>query len=192
MKPRPAYFWSFAWPFLLVLLLVGSISYIDPASSRSGGDIATGKYLLKADLNGEHTSLEGIVYYEYTSQSQGGVDKSIFKLHFLDASDTDAPGFGFLIPLNNSANHIEKDTYRVDPNGRGFMNGFGTVYGYADLHTDEGKLYFTESGSISIGETMVGEEVVGNLEIVMDDGSGGTIRLEGDFKARRLPPSIKL
>lgn len=191
MNYRPAYFWSFAWPFLLVLLLVGGVSYFDPLFQPSGS-IAPGKYVLQADLNGESTSLEGSAFFEYVSQPQGLGGQQIFKLHFLDASRSGGPGFGFLIPINDSGRPIFKDTYRVDQEARGFINGNGSVYGYADLHRDDSGLYFAEFGSISIGEGSGEEEVSGNLDIVMDDGSGGTIRLKGGFNARKLPSNIKL
>jgi hypothetical protein len=187
IKSAPILRWG--WPFLAGTLLIGTISYISPDSTSIDQELSSGRYSLDAVRDGEHNPIKGPVYFEYTGQEQQLIATRIFKLHFANTITSEGPGFGFLIPLSDSEEVIETDTYRVDPESRGFMNGFGSVFGYADLRGDSPSLYFTESGRISILETGP-EEVSGNIDMVLDDGSGNSIHLEGSFRASPLPSKL--
>ena len=171
------------------ILLIGTISYISPESTSFEKELSSGRYFLDAVRDGEHDAIKGPVYFEYTGQKEQVIATRIFKLHFANSVTAEGPGFGFLIPLSDSEESIGMDTYKVDPESRGFMNGFGSVFGYADLRGDSPSLYFTESGRISIIATGP-EEVSGNIDMVLDDGSGSSIHLEGSFRASPLPSNL--
>lgn len=177
------------WPFLAGILLVGIISYVNPDSGYFKKELPSGRYRLEAVRNGEQNALKGPVYFEYTGQKERFLATRIFKLHFANTLSSEGPGIGFLIPLSDVDQAIETDTYWVDPENRGFMNGFESVFGYADLRDVSPSLYFTESGSISIVETSPGE-VSGSIDLVLDNGSGASIHLEGDFRALPLPSNL--
>ncbi len=187
LKSIPLVRWG--WPFLAGILVVGIISYVNPDSGYFKEELSSGRYRLEAVHNGGHNSLKGPVYFEYTGQKEHFLATRIFKLHFANSIASEGPGFGFLIPLSDMDQAIETETYWVDQDNRGFMNGFESVFGYADLSDVSPSLYFTESGSISIVETSPGE-VSGSIDLVLDNGSGGSIHLEGDFRALPLPSNL--
>jgi hypothetical protein len=188
-KSSPVFRWG--WPFLAGIVLIATISYISPESTSIKQELSSGRYFLDAIRNGEHDAIKGPVYFEYTSQEERLIATRIFKLHFANSMTAEGPGIGFLIPLSDSDGTIGADTYRVDPESRGFMNGYGSVFGYADLRGGSPSLYFTESGSISIIATGP-KEVSGNINMVLDDGSGNSIHLEGSFRALPLPSNLSL
>lgn len=179
------------WPFLVGILLIGTISYISPEASIYNEELKPGRYFLDAVRDGEHDAIKGPVYFEYTGQKEQLIATRVFKLHFVNSVSSEGPGFGFLIPLSDSGETIGTLTYETDPDSRGFMNGFGSVFGYADYRGDAPALYFTESGRISIIETSP-EEVSGNIDMVLDDGSGSSIHLEGSFRALPLPSDFSM
>jgi hypothetical protein len=191
MKPLYASLIRWRWPFLAGVLLIGTISYVVPEPYYSINDLSSGQFLLETDDQGERKAMKGPVYFEYTGQEKTLMDTRIFKLHFVQSASSEAPGFGFLIPLSSSDEKIDLDKYWVDHENKGFMNGFGSVFGYADLRGTNPSLYFTESGSIAIIATSP-EEVSGNIDMVLDDGSGNSIHLEGSFRALPLPSNLSL
>ena len=170
---------------------MGTISYISPGSSSLIGELSSGRYWLEASQDGKHDAIKGPVYFEYTGQKQHLIDKQIFKLHFVNSTTSEGSGFGFLIPLSDSDEGIRMDKYRVDPESRGFMNRFGSVFGYADLKGATPSFFFTESGSISIIKSSP-EEVSGEIDMVLNDSNGKTIHLEGSFRALPLPSNLSL
>lgn len=185
----PLFRWG--WPFLAGILLIGTISYISPEATSYVEQLSSGRYFLATVHNGEHHAIRGPVYFEYTGQKERLIATRIFKLHFVNSTPADGYGFGFLIPLSESNENIRLEKYQVDPESRGFMNGYGSVFGYADLRGTTPSLYFTESGSISI-TTNSPEEVSGTIDMVLDDGSGNSIHLEGSFRALPLPSNLSL
>ena len=189
MNFKTSPFLRWGWPFLVGILLIGTISYISPETTSFDQELSSGQYFLDAIRNGEHDAIKGPVYFEYTGQKEQLFNKRIFKLHFANSVTSDGPGFGFVIPLSDSDESLGADTYQVDPDRRGFMNGFGSVFGYADLRGDSPSLYFTESGRISFTTTGP-EEVAGNIDMVLDDGNGNSIYLEGSFRASPLPANL--
>lgn len=189
MNFKTTLFVRWGWPFLAGIVLIGTISYISPEATSFNKALSSGRYFLEAVRDGEHEAIKGPVYFEYTGQKEQPIATRIFKLHFANSATSEGPGFGFLIPLSDSEEVIGTDTYKVDPESRGFMNGFGSVFGYADFRGDAPSLYFTESGKISITTTGP-EEVSGNIDMVLDDGSGNSIQLEGSFRASPLPANL--
>jgi hypothetical protein len=71
------------------------------------------------------------------------------------------------------------------------MNGFSTVFGYADLHDGAPSLYFTESGKIVITEAGP-DAVSGNLDVVLQDSGGRLIHLTGGFRALPLASEARV
>jgi hypothetical protein len=189
MNFKSSAFLRWGWPFLVGILLIGTISYISPESGSKNQELPSGRYFLDADRNGEHEAIKGPVYFEYSGEKEQLIAMRIFKLHFANSVTSEGPGFGFLIPLSDSEKGIGADTYIVDPQSRGLINGFGSVFGYADLRGDSPSLYFTESGRISIIESGPGE-VSGNIDMVLDDGNGNSMHLEGSFRASPLPSNL--
>lgn len=179
------------WLFLAGILLIGTISYISPESASDVGQLSSGRYLLEASQNGEEDVLNGPVYFEYTNQKERLMATRIFKLHFVNSATSEGPGYGFLIPLSDLDGRVGMEVYSVDPERKGFMNGTGSVFGYADLRGASPSLYFTKSGSISIITTSP-EEISGNIDMVLTDGRGNAIHLEGSFRALPLPPGLSL
>ena len=179
------------WPLLLGVILIGAISYVAPGSPELQTDITSGQYALKADEGSEQHLYSGDVYFEYTKEQGGVADFGVFKLHFLSESLEDSPGFGFLIPLSHVEKEIQVKTYEVDPQSRGFMNGLGTVFGYADFKKKPASLYFADTGSLSISDISNGQ-VSGEIDVVLDNGSGEQIQLEGRFRALPIPSSLAM
>ncbi|UCE68612.1 MAG: hypothetical protein JSW57_09170 [Flavobacteriaceae bacterium] len=179
------------WPFGVGILLMGTISYISPGTPSFKKELLKGQYALESIQKDEHNEIKGPVYFEYTGQKERHIATRIFKLHFVNSSTSEGPGYGFLIPLADSDKGIVADKYRVDPESRGLMNGFRSVFGYADLKGAVPSLYFTESGSISIIQSGP-EEVSGKIDMILEDGSGNSIHLEGSFRALPLPSNLSL
>lgn len=180
-----------AWPFLLGLLLVLTISYITPEAIPVNAELAIGKYELKTEVGGEKNTLRGPVYFEYSQKQNSPMESRIFKLHFVNPLVSDGPGFGFLIPLSGIEEMIKTGRYSVDEKGQGFTGSFETVFGYADMGGETTALYFSESGSISISGCTP-REVLGEIDMILNDGNGGVIRVTGLFNALRLPSNISL
>ena len=191
MKAGPTLLTKWGLTILAGLLLAGSISYISPRSLSFNEQLNPGRYSLEINRHEDQDAIEGPVYFEYTGQNDQLIATRIFKLHFVNSNNSGEPGFGFLIPLSDTEEGVGPIEYQVDPERRGFMNGFGTVFGYADLRGASPALYFTESGSISILTTSP-EEVSGNIDMLLDDGNGNSIRLSGSFRALPLPPDLGL
>jgi len=191
MKPLYASLFRWRWPLLAGVLLIGTISYISPQTTDFNSDLTPGRYYLEMVRNGDQEAIKGPVYFEYTGQKEQLITTRIFKLHFANLDSSERPGFGFLIPLSDSDESIGTLTYEVDPESAGFMNAFGSVFGYADFRGDAPALYFAESGGISMIATGP-EEVSGNIDMVLDDGSGNSIHLEGSFRALPLPSDLSL
>jgi hypothetical protein len=179
------------WPFLLGVLLIGTISYIVPAPVDLNGNIASGQYIMEATGDEERIIYNGPVYFEYSEDERGVVDFEVFKLHFLGGAKEESPGFGFLIPLADAEDKIHAKTYKVDPESKGFMNGHGSVFGYADFKQHPAALYFADKGRIAISE-ISSDKVNGKIDIVLDNGNGDKLRLEGRFKALPMPSSIQV
>ncbi len=189
MKMNNSRWLRLALPLLLVFILAITISYIDPQTFRKNVDLASGNYMIETLVDHKSNMLRGPVYFEYSEQQNNPVETRIFKLHFVNPLIAEGPGFGFMIPLPGTEERIEAGTYSVDRERRGIMNNSETVFGYADMGGNTSALYFSDSGSISI-LTSAPTEILGKIDMVLDDGSGGSIRVIGDFKAQQLPPGI--
>ena len=191
MKANPTQFWSYALPWVLVLLLAGGISYMKPRELALLEDLSPGQYVLETKQDGESDLLNGPVYFTYSRQKGGLGNQIVFKLHFTTSGAEDGPGIGFLVPLGNSGEEMPQGTYRVDAGRQGLITGYETVFGYADFPEEAGAILFTESGSLLILESQR-QEVSGQLDVVLSDGQGRSIALAGSFRALPLPANIKL
>lgn len=179
------------WPFVLGLALVLAIAYIAPDSSPITAGLGTGKYDLVAAVDGKSNNIKGPVYFEYSDKQDNSMEARIFKLHFVNPLIAEGPGFGFLIPISGTNELIDKGEYSVDEQSGEVMRSFDTVFGYADLGGKTSALYFSESGTISISGCTP-SEVLGEIDMVLNDGNGATIRVTGAFKAQPLPSNITL
>ncbi|MGB5315097.1 MAG: hypothetical protein WBN56_03795 [Robiginitalea sp.] len=179
------------WPFVLGLALVLAIAYIAPDSSPITAGLGTGKYDLVAAVDGKSNNIKGPVYFEYSDKQDNSMESRIFKLHFVNPLIAEGPGFGFLIPISGTNELIDKGEYSVDEQSGEVMRSFDTVFGYADLGGKTSALYFSESGTISISGCTP-REVLGEIDMVLNDGNGATIRVTGAFKAQPLPSNITL
>lgn len=180
-----------AWPLLLGLLLVITISYIGPDKIPMNVELATGKYKLETVLNDQKSMLRGPVYFEYSEKQSSPVEARIFKLHFVNPLVAEGPGFGFMIPLSGTDVMLREGEYSVDESSRGILKNFETVFGYADMGGKTSALFFSESGSITV-TGCTPSEVFGEIDMMLDDGNGATIRITGDFNAQPLPSNINL
>lgn len=174
------------WPILLGLVLIITISYISPERIPLKTELASGKYNVETVLDDKNNVLRGPVYFEYSEKQSSPSETRIFKLHFVNPLMAEGPGFGFMIPLAGTDQIIEAGKYSVDEGITGIINNFQTVFGYADMGGKTSDLYFSESGSISV-LGCAPTEVFGKIDIVLDDGSGKSIRVRGDFNAKPLP-----
>jgi hypothetical protein len=175
----------------LGLVLVLTISYIAPETIGVDAKLASGKYELITEEVGEKNTIRGPVYFEYSQKHNNPMESRIFKLHFVNPLVSDGPGFGFLIPLAGTEKMIDTGSYPVNEKGQGSTERFETVFGYADMGGKTTALYFSESGSISIS-VCTPREVLGEIDMVLNDGSGASIRVTGPFKAQPLPSNISL
>ncbi|MGB5404857.1 hypothetical protein [Robiginitalea sp.] len=180
-----------AWPFVLGVALVMAIAYIAPDPVPKTAELATGKYDLETAIDGQSNKINGPVYFEYSDKQDNSMESRIFKLHFVNPLIAEGPGFGFLIPISGTDEMIEQGEYSVDEQSGGVMKRFDTVFGYADLGGKTSALYFSESGSISISGCTP-REVLGEIDMVLHDGIGGSLRVTGAFKARPLPSNISM
>ena len=170
---------------LAVVVWVSVASYIVPKLPDTESFRVKGEYEITSVQDGQQRHFEGPVYYEYTERHAGIHDNAVFKLHFLNAENSAGRGFGFLIPLQSSEKTIAPENYEVGSRERDFAHGSESVFGYADLMDGNGQLYFTETGSISIKHA-TDEEVVGEMELLLRDAGGNSMRLEGRFSALPL------
>jgi len=184
-------FFRLLWPVALGLSLVLAIAYITPESVSLTAELATGKYHLETAADGKSKKITGPVYFEYSDKQDNSRESRIFKLHFVNPLIAEGPGFGFLIPISGTDEMIDKGEYSVNEQGAGVMTHFDTVFGYADMGGKTSALYFSESGSISISACS-SREVFGKIDMVLNDGSGGSVRVTGAFKAQPLPSNITL
>jgi hypothetical protein len=179
------------WPVLLGVASVLVIAYIAPDPASVTAELAPGKYDLETAADGKSKKINGPVYFEYSEKHNNSMESRIFKLHFVNPLLAEGPGFGFLIPISGTDEMIDKGEYTVGEQGAEVMSHFNTVFGYADLGGKTSALYFSESGSISISGCTP-REVFGEIDMVLNDGSGGSIRVTGAFKAQPLPSNIAL
>lgn len=181
---------------LMYLVALGAafvlvIAYIAPDPVSLTAELAHGKYDLETAADGKSEKINGPVYFEYSDRHDYSMESRIFKLHFVNPLIEEGPGFGFLIPISGTDEMIDKGEYLVGEQGNGVMTHFHTVFGYADMGGKTSALYFSESGSISISGCTPGE-VKGQINMVLNDGSGGSVRVTGVFKAQPLPSIITL
>ncbi len=179
------------WPVALGVALVLAIAYIAPDPVSLTAELAPGKYDLQTAAEGKSNNINGPVYFEYSDKHDNSMESRIFKLHFVNPHIAKGPGFGFLIPISGTHEMIEKGEYSVGEQGAGVMTNFDTVFGYADMGGKTSALYFSESGSISI-TGCTPKKVIGEIDMVLNDGSGGSVRVTGAFKAQPLPSNITL
>jgi hypothetical protein len=175
------------WPFLAGVLAIGAFSQIFTGAIDLDKELDSGRYVVEKITSEESGTFSGPVFFEYSAPEEGLSDFTVFKLHFLSSRASGDRSFGILIPLKGDEDHIRVERYRVDSNNNGFMNGYGTVFGYADFGDNATTLYFAESGGISISQIEKGE-ITGEIDIVLGHGSGQNIRLKGDFNALPVPP----
>jgi len=174
-------FFRLMWMVGLVVASVLVIAYIAPDPVSLTGELAPGKYDLETAANGKSKKVNGPVYFEYSDKHNNSMESRIFKLHFVNPLTAEGPGFEL----------IDKGEYSVGEQGAGVMTHFDTVFGYADMGGKTSALYFSESGSISISGCTP-REVFGEIDMVLNDGSGGSVRVTGAFKAQPLPSNITL
>jgi hypothetical protein len=182
--------WRWILPVLAGVVFIGTLSYMAPGRAFDGDDLAPGKYALNALQEGQKEIFRGPAYFEYAGR-KGLMDSRVFKLRFVNPSADDGTGFGFLIPLAGSGEAIRPEEYRTSRKDKGSMNGFSTVFGYADLRGDAPTLYFTESGKIMITEAGP-DAVSGNLDIILKDAEGRLIHLTGGFRALALSSEARV
>lgn len=181
---------SFVFRLAAVAILAGVVwvsvaSYIVPKFPDSTPFRVKGEYEITSVRDGHQHLYEGPVYFEYAERRMGMQDNPVFKLHFLDAENSAGRGFGFVIPIRGAEKSILPDNYEVTARERDFIHTSETVFGYADLIDGNGQLYFTETGSISINHA-TDREVAGEMELLLRDASGNSMRLEGRFSALPL------
>ena len=170
---------------LLILILLGSISFFVPGDHDPEDPVVAGKYRLTSVQDGKPTNFEGSVYFEFARQQSGLRQTPVFKLHFINPETDKGCGFGFLIPLRPDHSEIGLERYRVQAKESNTINEFETVFGYADMDGQDPALYFTESGDISISSSST-REVAGNMNMLLKDPSGRTMHIQGQFNARPL------
>lgn len=170
---------------LAVVVWVSVASYIVPKNPDSSAFGLKGEYRLTSLRDGQERLYEGPVYFEYAERHSGMHNNPVFKLHFINAKESTGRGFGFVIPLQEDERNIPLDDYKVTTRDKDFTHKSESVFGYADLVDGEGQLFFTETGSISINHVTDGE-VVGEMDMLLQDASGNSLRLEGRFNALPL------
>lgn len=177
-------------PLLAGAVLIGTLSYMAPDRAYDPQDLAPGKYSLNALQEGENDFFRGPAYFEYAGRN-GLMDSRVFTLRFVNPAAGEGTGFGFLIPLAGSSEAIRPQEYRTSRKDQGSMNGFGTLFGYADLRSDAPSLYFAESGKIMIMEA--GQQgVSGTLDVILKDAEGQLIHLTGGFSALPLSSEARV
>ncbi len=185
MNQRTKWITRIAGIALITLVLLGIISYMTPRNMLPESPVVTGKYQLSSLQDGQLEYFEGPVYFELAKQHSGFRQIPVFKLHFINPDVKKGKGFGFIIPLSQDSTFIRADQYRVESTKDEFLSSLGTVFGYADLVKENNALYFTESGSISISASSM-EEVAGDMNMLLMDENGRSMRLKGRFNARPL------
>lgn len=170
---------------LAVVVWVSVASYIVPKLPDSGSFWVKGEYEITSVRDGQERLYEGPVYFEYAERHSGMQNNPVFKLHFLNSEDTAGRGFGFMIPLQGAGKVVALENYEVTSRERDFTRTSESVFGYADLIDGNGKLYFTETGNISI-QYATNREVAGEINMLLRDASGNSMRLEGRFSALPL------
>ncbi|EAR16384.1 MULTISPECIES: hypothetical protein [Robiginitalea] len=185
MNQRTKWITRIAGVALTSLVVLGIISYMTPGNMLPESPMVTGKYQLSSLQDGQVEYFEGPVYFELAKQHSGFRQIPVFKLHFINPNAQKGKGFGFIIPLSQDSAFIRAEQYSVESTKDEFLSSLGTVFGYADLVKEKNTLYFTESGSISISASSF-EEVAGNMNMLLMDENGRSMRLKGRFNARPL------
>lgn len=182
---------SMVFRLAAVAILAGVVwvsvaSYIVPKLPDSSSfGVVKGEYEITSSRDGQERLYEGPVYFEYAERRTGTHDDPVFKLHFLDAENSSGRGFGFVIPLPEAEKTIAPENYEVTARERDFTHMSESVFGYADLIDGNGQLYFTETGSISIRHVSE-REVAGEIDFMLNDAGGNSMRLKGRFSALPL------
>ena len=178
-------------PVLLGIAFALTISYIGPDTFLTTPDLAPGKYVLETVLDRESRTFRGPVYYEYSQVDPGSLESGMFKLHFVNPLIEEGPGFGFQIPFSGEEEVIGTGKYRVDAGNRSLIKSKESVFRYADMGGSSTALYLSESGSLTILGSQPGE-IVGQIDMELNDGNGASISVKGDFKAKPLPSNIAM
>lgn len=170
---------------LAVVVWAGAVSYLAPRLSGSESSLAKGEYRIATEVDGRECLYQGPVYFEFADRHSGSQNNPVFKLHFTTGQERPGRGFGFVIPLADSCRRIAREQYEVDSRKKRNSHKMDSVFGYADLFDGNGKMFFSETGSISINHVTEGE-VVGEIDMLLKDESGNSMRLRGGFSALSL------
>lgn len=186
MKPSRSFVFRLgAVAILAAVVWISVASYIVPKLPDSRSFWVKGEYEITSVRDGQERLYEGPVYFEYAKHNAGIQNSPVFKLHFLNSEASAGRGFGFVIPLHSPDKTIGRENYKVTSEERDFTHNSESVFGYADLVDGNGQLYFTETGSISI-QHVTDREVAGEMELLLRDARGNSMRLEGRFSALPL------
>ena len=168
-----------------------SIAYIAPQISEGEAYLEKGKYRIASLEDGHESFFQGPVYFEFAERHYGFKDNPVFKLHFINDDSKTCRGFGFVIPLPGDGKSIAQESYEVTSRSKRFHPKFESVFGYADLINDDSRPFFTESGSISISHATEWE-VSGEMNMLLSDARGNSIKLVGRFNALPLRNLVSL
>lgn len=170
---------------VLAILLWVSIAYIVPYTPGMESRPGEGEYRITSLQEGNERYFEGPVYFEFADRHSGIKNSPVFKLHFINTRNKAGRGFGFVIPLRGNGQSITQDIYEVTSRNKRFASANESVFGYADLILGEDRLFFTESGSISINQA-TDLEVSGKVDMLLTDAEGNSMKLVGQFNALPL------
>lgn len=170
---------------MLAVLGWVSIAYIVPKVPGSELNLVKGEYRITSIQQGNERYFEGPVYFELADRHSGIKNSPVFKLHFINADSRFGRGFGFVIPLKENGEQITAENYEVSSRNKRYTHTSESVFGYADLILGENRLYFTESGSISINQATE-QEVSGEVDMMLTDAQGNSMKLVGRFNALPL------
>lgn len=170
---------------VLAILVWVSIAYMVPNAPGSELNLVKGEYRVTSIQQGNERYFEGPVYFEFADRHSGIKNNPVFKLHFISDNSNSGRGFGFVIPLQGNDQSIAPENYAVTSRNKRFTHTNESVFGYADLILGESRLFFTESGSISISHAS-DREVSGEVDMMLTDAQGNSMKLIGRFNALPL------
>ena len=170
---------------MLAILVWVSIAYMVPGGEGMESRPAKGEYRITSLQEGNERFFQGPVYFEFADRHSGIKNSPVFKLHFINTRNKAGRGFGFVIPLQGNGQSLTHDIYEVTSRNRRFASSNESVFGYADLILGEDRLFFTESGSISINQA-TDREVSGKVDMLLTDAQGNSMKLVGQFNALPL------
>lgn len=167
----------------LPLFLFSGIQ-VDNKGYSPSNVLLMGEYDLQSTGNLNKNLTGDITFETSIEKTSSGTSFSTLNLKLHDGNSNDQHTMQFLISKENFSNEMPLGAYKVTKDADGFLNYFDGVFGFADIKALGEFPLFAQNGEIKI-KYIDAQMARGYMLIYLRNANGKSIRLEGDFMAKR-------